>query len=138
MTITLAQAQRIIAAADAKASELGVPSSITVLDSGARMVASVRQDDAPLVSVDSSFAKARTSVYFGGAATGDLAAAIQPGAPLYTLGAASTEPLAFLAGGLPITDETGVVIGAVGSGGGTPDQDAVIAQAGVDAARSAA
>ncbi|MDR6574827.1 MULTISPECIES: heme-binding protein [unclassified Curtobacterium] len=135
MTITLAQAQEIIAAADAKATELGVPSSITVLDRGARMVASVRQDGAPLVSVDSSFAKARTSVYFGGAATGDLAAAIQPGAPLYTLGAASTEPLAFLAGGLPITDATGTVIGAVGSGGGTPDEDAVIAQAGLDAIR---
>ncbi|MCT9619972.1 MULTISPECIES: GlcG/HbpS family heme-binding protein [unclassified Curtobacterium] len=135
MTITLAQAQEIIAAADAKATELGVPSSITVLDRGARMVASVRQDGAPLVSVDSSFAKARTSVYFGGAATGDLAAAIQPGAPLYTLGSASTEPLAFLAGGLPITDATGTVIGAVGSGGGTPDEDAVIAQAGLDAIR---
>lgn len=135
MTITLAQAQEIIAAADAKATELGVPSSITVLDRGARMVASVRQDGAPLVSVDSSFAKARTSVCFGGAATGDLAAAIQPGAPLYTLGAASTEPLAFLAGGLPITDATGTVIGAVGSGGGTPDEDAVIAQAGLDAIR---
>ena len=135
MSITLTQAQRIIAAADAKAAELGVPSSITVLDDGARMVASVRQDGAPLVSIDSSFAKARTSVYFGGAATGDLAAAIQPGAPLYTRGAASNEPLAVLAGGLPITDESGTVIGAVGSGGGTPDQDAVIAQAGIDAAR---
>lgn len=69
MSVTLTQAQRIIAAADAKAAELGVPSFITVLDDGARMVASVRQDGAPLVSIDSSFAKARTSVYFGGAAT---------------------------------------------------------------------
>lgn len=135
MSITLTQAQRIIAAADAKAAELGVPSSITVLDDGARMVASVRQDGAPLVSIDSSFAKARTSVYFGGAATGDLAAAVQPGAPLYTLGAASNEPLAFLAGGLPITDGSGALIGAVGSGGGTPEEDAVIAQAGIDAAQ---
>lgn len=135
MSIILTQALRIIAAADAKAAELGVPSSITVLDDGARMVASVRQDGAPLVSIDSSFAKARTSVYFGGAATGDLAAAVQPGAPLYTLVAASNEPLACLAGGLPITDGSGALIGAVGSGGGTPEEDAVIAQAGIDAAQ---
>jgi uncharacterized protein GlcG (DUF336 family) len=133
MSISLHQAQRIIAAADAKARELGVPSSITVLDSGARMVASVRQDGAPLVSIDSSFAKARTSVFFGGAATGDLAGAIQPGAPLFTLGDASAEQLTFLAGGLPITDADGTLIGAIGSGGGTPDQDAEIARAGVAA-----
>ena len=128
--ITLEQAQRIIAAAAEKANELGVPSSFTVLDTGARMVASVRQDGAPLVSIDSSFAKARTSVFFGGAQTADLAPAVQPGAPLFSLGDASTEQLTFVGGGLPIVAD-GTVIGALGSGGGTPDQDIQIARAGV-------
>jgi uncharacterized protein GlcG (DUF336 family) len=133
MSITLAQAQRVIAAADAKAAELGVPSSITVLDAGARMVASIRQDGAPLISIESSFAKARTSIFFGGAASGDLTGAIQPGAPLYTLADASIEHLAFIAGGLPILDAAGALIGAIGSGGGTPEQDLVIATAGAAA-----
>jgi uncharacterized protein GlcG (DUF336 family) len=133
MSLTLAHAQRIIAAADAKATELGVPSSITVLDSGARMVASIRQDGAPLISIESSFAKARTSIFFGGAASGDLTAAIQPGAPLYTLADASVEHLAFIAGGLPLVDAAGTLIGAVGSGGGTPEQDREIAAAAVAA-----
>ncbi|RWZ46182.1 heme-binding protein [Labedella phragmitis] len=129
--ITLEQAQRVLAAAEAKAVETGVPSSISILDTGARLVALLRQDGAPLVSIDSSVAKARTSVFFGGAATGDLVGAIQPGAPLFTLGDATPEQLTFLAGGLPLRDADGVLIGAIGSGGGTPEQDAVIAEAGV-------
>ena len=133
MSITLTQAQRIIAAADAKAAELGVPSSITVLDAGARLVASIRQDGAPLISIESSFAKARTSIFFGGAASGDLSDAIQPGSALYTLADASVEHLAFIAGGLPITDADGTLLGAIGSGGGSPAQDLEIATAAVAA-----
>ncbi|MDR6574817.1 MULTISPECIES: heme-binding protein [unclassified Curtobacterium] len=130
--LTLTQAHAAIAAAEAKAAELGVPSTVTVLDRGARVVAVARQDGAPLVSVDASAAKARTAVSFG-AASGDLAGAVQPGAPLYSLGAASHEPLTFVAGGVPVTDAAGSVIGAVGSSGGSPDQDLVIAEAAVAA-----
>ena len=126
--ITLQQAQAVLTAALQKATEISVPSTITVLDKGARVVAVARQDAAPLVSVDASAAKARTSVSFG-AASGDLAGAIQPGAPLYSLGAASHEPLTFVAGGVPLTDGSGAVIGAIGSSGGSPDQDLEIATA---------
>lgn len=133
MSLTLERAQRVLAAANAKAAELGVPSTVTVLDTGARLVASIRQDGAPLVSIDSSFAKARTSVYFGGAATADLVGAVQPGAPLFSLGDAAAENLTFLAGGLPIVVD-GTLLGAVGSGGGTPEQDAEVAAAGAAAA----
>lgn len=129
MNITLEQAERVLHAALAAATETGVPSTIAVLDTGARIVALARQDGAPLVSVDSSIAKARTSVFFGGAATADLATAVQPGAPLFTLGDATADQLAFLGGGLPLLDADGHLIGAVGSGGGTPDQDIVVAQA---------
>ncbi|MFJ4234256.1 heme-binding protein [Cellulosimicrobium cellulans] len=126
--ITLNQALAVLDAARAKAEETGVPSTISVLDSGARVVATVRQDGAPLISVDSSLAKARTAVFFK-SPTEALVPAVQPGAPLYTLGDATSEQLTFLAGGRPIVDAQGNVIGAVGSGGGTPDQDDVIAQA---------
>ncbi|GAA2229032.1 heme-binding protein [Herbiconiux moechotypicola] len=125
-TLTLDTAQLLIAAALEHAAQIGVPSTVTVMDTGARVVATARMDGAPLVSIDSSAAKARTSVFFGGAATGDLAGAVQPGAPLYTIGASTPEPLAFLAGGLPIVI-AGEVVGAIGSGGGTPDQDHEVA-----------
>jgi uncharacterized protein GlcG (DUF336 family) len=127
--ITREQAQQVLDAALAAATETGVPSTIAVLDTGARIVALVRQDDAPLISIDSSIAKARTSVFFGGASTADLVGAIQPGAPLFTLGDATADRLTFLGGGVPLHDSDGRLIGAVGSGGGTPDQDVVIAQA---------
>jgi len=132
MPITLEQAQRVINAALAKAADFDVPSTVTVLDTGARLVASVRQDGAPLVSIDSSFAKARTSVFFGGATTADLVPAIQPGSPLFTLGDSAAERLTFVAGGAPLI-ANGVLIGAVGSGGGTPDQDAEVAAAAIAA-----
>jgi uncharacterized protein GlcG (DUF336 family) len=127
--ITLDAATSIVDAAVAYAAQIGVPSTVTVLDTGARLVASKRMDGAPLVSVDSSFAKARTAVFFK-APTEALVGAIQPGAPLYTLGDATSEQLTFLAGGVPIFvgDE---LVGAIGSGGGTPEQDQEIALAAV-------
>lgn len=133
--LTLAAAQSVLAAAVACAEETAVPSSMTVLDASGRLVAAVRMDGAPLISVDTSAAKARTSVFFGGAASGDLAGAVQPGAPLYTVGAATGETLAFLAGAVPLRAADGTLLGAIGSGGGAPEQDAVIAQAGADALR---
>ncbi len=86
-------------------------------------------DNAPLVSIDTSAAKARTAVFFR-TPTSDLASAVQPGAPLYSIGGATGEQLAFLAGGIPLTSN-GDVVGAIGSGGGTPDQDHEIAAAAV-------
>lgn len=133
--LSLGAAQAAVAAAVAHAAQIGVPSSVTVLDAGGRLVTAARMDGAPLVSVDVSAAKARTSVYFGGAATGDLAAAVQPGAPLYTIGAGTGEQLVFLAGGLPLHAADGSLLGAIGSSGGTPEQDAEIARAGADAVR---
>jgi uncharacterized protein GlcG (DUF336 family) len=130
--ITLEQAERVIEAGIAQAVTLGVPSTISVLDAGGRLVATKRQDAAPLISVDASAAKARTAVFFK-SPTAALAGAIQPGAPLYTLGQASGEELAFIAGGLPLTDDAGSVIGAVGSSGGSPDQDEQVASAAVTA-----
>jgi uncharacterized protein GlcG (DUF336 family) len=66
-------------------------------------------------------------------ATGDRASAVQPAAPLYTIGAATTEQLAFLAGGIRILDHDGELVGAIGSGGGTPEPDAEIAAAAIEA-----
>ena len=133
--LSLTAAQTVVTAASARAEETGVPSSVTVLDASGRLVVAVRMDGAPLISLDTSAAKARTSVFFGGAASGDLVGAVQPGAPLYTIGAATGETLAFLAGAVPLRATDGTLLGAIGSGGGTPDQDAVIAQAGADALR---
>lgn len=130
--ITLEQADRVIAAGIEQALTIGVPSTISVLDAGGRLVATKRQDAAPLISIDASAAKARTSVFFK-SPTGGLTSAIQPGGPFYLLGDATGEHLLFLAGGVPLADAAGNVIGAVGASGGSPEQDQQV----VDAAAAA-
>ena len=133
-TISTAAATELVRAAHQHAEQIGVPSTVTVLDAGGRLVAAARMDDAPLISIDTSAAKARTAVFFK-TPTGDLVGAIQPGAPLFTIGAATGEQLTFLAGGIPLFDADGELCGAIGSGGGTPEQDAEIAGAAVEASK---
>jgi len=104
----------------------GISYTITVIDAGGHIIAVVREDGAALASIDTSQSKARTALFFA-QPTIDLQAAVQPGGPLYTIETSTPWPLAFVAGGVPITDVRGTVIGAVGAGGGSPQQDHDIA-----------
>ena len=131
-TLDLATAEQAISAGRARAEELGVAMNIAVLDAGANLVASARMDGAALAAIETSATKARTAVLFA-QPTGDLASAVQPGAPLFTIQAGTRDPLAFVPGGIPVTDDARRVIGAVGAGGGTPDQDHEVAAAAVAA-----
>lgn len=127
-SISLNSVEKAIEAGKAKAAELGIAFTIAVLDDGARLVALSRMDGAALASVESSQAKARTSVYFA-ASTRDLAGAVQPGAPMFGIDSAFGDPVVFVGGAVPLTDAHGAVIGAVGVGGGYPDQDHEVAEA---------
>src|SRR5580698_8325717 len=57
-TVNLADARRIIAAAEKKAAEIGQPMNIAVADAGGNLVAHVRMDGAWVGSVDISIKKA--------------------------------------------------------------------------------
>jgi uncharacterized protein GlcG (DUF336 family) len=127
-TLGLETAERAIAAGETRAEELGVPMNVVVLDAGAHAVASARMDGAAPVAIETSAIKARTAVLFA-QPTRDLADAVQPGGPLYTIEAATREPLAFVAGAVPVTDAEGRVFGAIGAGGGTPEEDHEVASA---------
>jgi uncharacterized protein GlcG (DUF336 family) len=127
-TITLAGAEKAIEAGRAKAAQLGIAFTIAIVDAGAHLVALSRQDGAALASVESSQAKARTSVYFA-TPSRDLAGAVQPGAPMFGIDSAFGDPVVFVGGAVPVTDAHGAVIGAVGVGGGSPDQDHEVAEA---------
>lgn len=126
--LPLASARAAIAAAVAKAEELGVPFTVAVVDGAGLLVEATRMDGAAIASIDTSLAKARTSAFFG-APTADLAGAARTDGPLATIETATTSALAFVGGAVPITDTDGVVIGAIGAGGGTPDQDHAVALA---------
>ena len=127
--LTIETASRAAAAAQDAARQHGVAVVITIVDAGVQPVLVVRQDGAPIAAIDASLSKARTTLHFGGTATADLAGATAPGGPLFGFEHAVAAPLAFIGGAVPVRDAQGQVIGAVGVGGGSAEQDHAIASA---------
>lgn len=130
--LSLEAARRITDRAIKKVAEIGVPYTISILDGAGNLVLSTRMDGAAIASIDTSAAKARTSVFFG-ASTKDLAGMVASGQPLATIETSISAALAFVSGGVPIRDSKGVIIGAIGAGGAAPEQDHQVAEYGAAA-----
>ena len=130
-SLSLADARRVIAAGEKKATELGVPYNLAVVDAGGNLIAHVRMDGAWLGSVDISIHKAWTARAFD-MATQDLAKMAQAGKPLFGINSTNHEKVVIFAGGVPVKSGD-TVIGAVGASGGTVDQDEKVAEAAVAA-----
>ena len=131
MSVTLADARRVIAAAEKRADEIGQPMNIAVVDAGGNLVAHVRQDDAWIGSVNISINKAWTSRAFD-IATKDLGDNSQPNQQFSGIHATNGGKVAIFAGGVPLSRD-GVVVGAVGVSGGSGEQDQTVAEAGAAA-----
>jgi len=129
--MTLTDARRMIAAAEQKASEIGQPMNIAVVDAGGNLVAHVRMDGAWMGSIDISINKAFTARAFD-IATKNLATESQPGAQFYGIHASNGGRVMIFAGGIPL-ERGGAVVGAVGVSGGSGEQDQSVAEAGVQA-----
>ena len=126
-TLTLADAKRIIAAGEAAADEIGVPSNIAVVDAGGNLIAHVRQDGAWIGSIDIAIHKAWTARAFD-MSTEDLGKMAQSGKPLFGIDSTNHEKVVIFGGGVPIkVGDT--VIGGVGASGGTVDQDVKVVEA---------
>src|SRR5215468_1540840 len=113
--ITLADARRVIAAAEKKAAEIGQPMNIAVVDGGGNLVAHVRMDKAWIGSVDISIKKAWTSRAFD-IATKDLAEHSQSGGQFFGIHVSNDCRVMIFAGGIPLKrgDE---VVGGIGVSG---------------------
>jgi uncharacterized protein GlcG (DUF336 family) len=129
--VTLADARRVIAAAEKKAAEIGQPMNIAVADGGGNLVAHVRMDGAWLGSVDISIKKAWTSRAFD-IATKDLASHCQSGGQFSGINASNDGRVMIFAGGIPLMKD-GKVVGAIGVSGGSGEQDHAVADAGAHA-----
>ncbi|MDN3497048.1 heme-binding protein [Planococcus sp. APC 4015] len=130
-TLTLADARTIIAAAEARADEIGQPMNIAVVDSGGNLIAHVRQDGAWIGSIDISISKAWTSRAFD-IQTKDLGDNSQPTQQFFGIHTTNGGKVAIFAGGVPVTRD-GAVVGAVGVSGGSGEQDQTVAEAGAAA-----
>ena len=130
-TVTTDGAHRMIAAAEAKATEMGVPMCIAVADPGGNLKAFSRMDGAALLSTQIAQDKAYTAVGFGMPTHGwhDF---IKDDAPLAAGAPTGINRLVIFGGGYPITVD-GTVVGAIGVSGGHYTQDQQVAEAGLTA-----
>lgn len=131
MNITLAQAEKVVAAAKAKAVEIDTKMNIAVVDAGANLVAFGRMDSAWLGSLDISIKKAKTARFFD-MNTGVVGELSQPGQPLYNIEHSNNGLITF-PGGIPIKNASGEIIGAVGVSGSSVENDHSVAEAGMKA-----
>lgn len=131
-SVNLDAARKIIAAAEKKAAELGQPMNIAVVDCGGNLVSHVRMDGAWIGSVNISINKAFTSRAFD-ISTKDLGENSQPTQQFYGIQNSNHGRIMIFAGGIPLKDASGKVVGAVGVSGGSGVQDHAVAEAGAAA-----
>jgi glc operon protein GlcG len=129
--ITLEQAKKVMAGAEAESKKNNLGMVITILDSGGQVVMLQRMDGAQLGSIEVARDKAWSAVAFRRPTKVFEDAVGQGGANLRLLRLTGASPIE---GGIPIMAD-GKVIGAIGVSGGTAPQDGQVAKAGVDALR---
>ena len=130
-SITTEAAHQIIAAAERKASEIGRPMVIAIVDDGGTLKAFSRMDGAPLLSIQVAQDKAYTAAGFG-LPTDQWHEFIKNDPPLAAGATAAIQRLVIFGGGYPIKigDQ---IVGGIGVSGGHYSQDMEVAQAGLAA-----
>jgi uncharacterized protein GlcG (DUF336 family) len=130
-SISTEAAHQAIAAAEAKAADIGTPMVIAVVDDGGVLKAFSRMDGAALLSVQIAQDKAYTAVGFGMPTHGwhDF---IKDDPPLADGAPTGIDRLVIFGGGYPITVDDEIV-GAIGVNGGHYSEDQQVAEAGLAA-----
>jgi uncharacterized protein GlcG (DUF336 family) len=126
LKLTIEGAMKLLDAAMAKARDMKVPECIAVVDAGGHLLAFARMDGAFALSIDTALVKAMTAASYG-IPTGDIAAGVDIKLAIATQGKRVNLP-----GGLPVIVD-GHVIGAIGVGSGTGEQDREVAAAALGA-----
>ncbi len=131
-TLTLAQAQQIIAGALVHSKTAGFkPMGIAVLDEAGHLKAFAREDGASMFRFEVAQAKAWGAVGLG--ASSRMLAQRAKDNPNFFVSLAATAGGKFLpqTGAVLIRNAAGELLGAVGASGGTGDEDEAICIAGV-------
>lgn len=126
--ISLAQAQKVVAGAYAKAKEIETKMDIAVVDAGGNLKAFIRMDGAWIGSIDIAIKKAKTARFFD-MPTGEIGKLSKEDGPLYNIEHSNGGLITF-PGGVPLYGPDGSIIGAVGVSGSTVENDHTVATAG--------
>ena len=127
----LAEAEKAISAARAKAAEIGVAMAIAVVNEAGFLIGFIRMDNSELVAIPIAQDKAYTALV-NRISTMELGLQCQPGGPLYGIQNNLGGRMVIFPGGVPVWRD-GKLIGAVGASGGTVEQDHLCATAGESA-----
>lgn len=130
MPLPLADAQKLISGAHAKAHALGISVTVAVVDEGGLLIALSRMDGAPPLSPQVAEAKAvgAAMLHRDGASLADLA----KDRPAFFAAADRLVRVPIVPGlGSVLIRRDGRVWGAVGVSGGRPEQDLECAEAGL-------
>jgi uncharacterized protein GlcG (DUF336 family) len=130
MTVDLAAALRMIAAAHAEAERRSIVVSAAVVDAGGNLVAFGRMDGAeiagPVLAVDKAYTAVANRI-----ATSELATLAAPGGELFGLHANGGGRFVIFGGGVPVT-VAGTVVGGVGVSGASAADDEACAVAALE------
>ena len=129
--ISLEQAKKVMAGAEAEAKKNNWPVAIAVVDTGGHLVAFSRLDNTQIGSVDIAIGKAVTANNLKRPTKALQDGIAQGGANLRLLAVKGITPLE---GGVPIVVD-GKIIGGIGVSGVMSNQDAECAIAGANAAK---
>jgi glc operon protein GlcG len=125
--------QIMLRAAEAKATELGVPMCIAIVDAGGHLLAFSRMQGARIGNIQLALTKA-TSAAMRRRSTSDEFG-LRPDDPTHSIRmalAAGTDKMTSMNGGLPVWNGENVV-GGIGVSNGNRLHDTAVAQAGIDA-----
>lgn len=126
--MTLEKAKQLIARGEEKATAIGIPMVITVVDDGGNVKAQHRMDGALLAGIAISYEKAYTAIAIQ-SSTEEAAKSILPGQSLYGLQNTHPGKFCLFGGGIPVKCGDGhTFIGAIGVSGGTVEQDITVAK----------
>jgi uncharacterized protein GlcG (DUF336 family) len=123
------QADALLKAAQSKAVEIGIAVSIAVLDAGGNLKAFSRMDGAWLGSIDVALKKAKTAALFE-VETQAVWEFCKPDGPAHGM-ELTNDGLVSFAGGIPLKEKDGKLLGSIGVSGGQVSQDLEIARAAV-------
>lgn len=129
--LTLDDAKKILAAAEAKARAIGVDMDIAIVDDGGHLLMFQRMDNAKITSIQISIDKAFTAAGTR-RPTHDYAVMAGAGGPAFGIHVSHQGRFSIVGGGVPIFAD-GHVVGAVGCSSGSAEQDREVAEAGIEA-----
>lgn len=125
------EAKLMIAAAEKKSAQIGIPMCVAVTDESGNLIEFSRMDGGKVSSISIAIDKAFTAAAAKNA-TSFYNEMCRPGSPTFGIHTSNQGRFSIIGGGLPVKSGSAVV-GGIGASSGTPAQDIEVSQAGLDA-----